>query len=519
MRRVFVVCGIALLTLAFLCFISRVPMVHAWVGTVYIRSDGRIEPVGAPINTTDGIVYKLWDNISVNSFMAKGIVIERDNIILDGNGFTVYGSQSQLTTGVDLGQRNNVTVKNLNVEGHAFGINLYQSVNIKVQACNITGNNWGIDLKYSNSSMISENSLADNGLAIRLGSSSTHNFILRNNVTGAGSGIVIQENCNFTIISENYLNGSFSVTASGIAVSASENKILRNTITAYGASDISLSYATKNLIYGNNITFSGSGVDLHENADNNTIAGNMIAFNGFGIYIYMASYNRIYHNWFYQNGVDIEVDDGVINYFDGGYPMGGNYWLGYSRADVYHGPNQDQEGSDGIIDQPYQTSYGIVDRYPLLAPPAPLPLITIDGLTYIIEIMSNSTVSDLYINPEEGPFIKFNVSGLDGTIGFSRVIIPKEFLWTENCWVITINGQAVTYALELSDTENTYLYFTYTHSTKTVTIQGTNIIPEYPTITSPILLLLITTLITITRSKKQKTSHDIKNRYFYISVS
>ncbi|MEM2394601.1 MAG: NosD domain-containing protein [Candidatus Bathyarchaeia archaeon] len=505
MRRVYLVC-VFVLTLAFcfLEFVSNVSVVRAWTGTVYIRSDGTVEPAGAPINTTDKVVYRLWDNISVSGLMASSIVIERDNIVLEGNGFTVHGSQSQLTIGVDLSQRNNVTVKNLNIEGHAFGINMYQSVNIKIQACNIINNNWGVDLKYSSSSIILENNLVNNGLAIRLGGSSTHNIILRNNVTGAGSGIVIQENCDFTIISENYLNGSFSETATGIAISASENKILRNTITAYGASGISISYATKNLIYGNNITLSGVGVDLYEYADNNTVAGNVIAINGFGIRIYMASNNRIYHNKFSENGADIEVEDGVTNYFDGGYPAGGNYWEGYSRADSYHGPAQNLTGSDGIIDTPYQTPYGITDRYPLLSPPAPLPLITLDGSAYIIEVMSNSTVSDLYINPEEGPFIKFNVSGPDRTIGFSRVVIPKELLWTDDGWTITINGQTITDYLELSDTENTYLYFTYTHSTKTITIQGTNIIPEYPPTTPPILLLLITTLTTIINKKRRK---------------
>ncbi|MEM1551687.1 MAG: NosD domain-containing protein [Candidatus Bathyarchaeia archaeon] len=510
MKYVFHVCMLILgLTFGFVGFVFKGSVVRAWVGAVYIKSDGTIEPFGAPINTTDGIVYRLWDNISVSGLMARGIIIERDNIILDGNGFIVHGSQSQLTIGVDLSQRNNVTVKNLNIEGHAFGINLNQSANIKIQACKITNNNWGVDFKYSTRSILLENNLINNGLAIRLGGSSTHNFILRNNVTGAGSGIVIQENCDFTIISENHLNGSFSETATGIAISASENKILRNTITAYGASGISISYATKNLIYGNNIILSGAGVDLHEYADNNTIARNMIAFNGFGIYVYMASYNRIYHNWFHQNGVDIEVVDDVIYYFDGGYPAGGNYWPSYSGADAYHGPNQNQEGSDGIIDTPYQTPYGIIDRYPLLSPPAPLPLITLDGSAYIIEVMSNSTVSNLYINPEEGPFIKFNVSGPDGTMGFSRVVIPKELLWTEDGWTITINGQTITDYLELSDTENTYLYFTYTHSTKTITIQGTNIIPEYPPTTLPILLLLIATLTKIINKKqrKPKTSH------------
>ncbi|MEM2644054.1 MAG: NosD domain-containing protein [Candidatus Bathyarchaeia archaeon] len=491
------------LTFGFLGFMFRISVVRAWVGTVYIRADGTVEPVGAPINTTDKVVYRLWDNINVSSLMASGIVIERDNIILDGNGFTVYGLKYQLTIGVDLRQRNNVTIKNLNIKGHAFGINLYQSANIKVQACNITDNNWGIDLKYSNNSIILGNNLVDNDLAIRYGSSSTHNTLLRNNITGVGSGIVIQENCNFNIISENYLNGRFSVTATGISIGASENKILWNTITAYGASDISLSYASENIIYGNTITLSGTGVNLYEYADNNTVAGNTITSNGFGIYIYMASNNKIYHNNFHENGKDVEVNDGVVNYFDGGYPTGGNYWEGYSEADLYYGPNQNAIGSDGIIDKPYQMHIGIIDNYPLAAPFKIILAGTWNGQTFNFEVISNSTISNFQFNPEIGPFIRFDVSSTDGTTGFCRITIPKAVLWTENGWDIAVNGRKVEEYLELTDEENTYLYFTYTHSTKTVTIRGTNVIPEYPLATLPMLLLLITTLIAIIRKKRE----------------
>ncbi|MEM2780491.1 MAG: NosD domain-containing protein, partial [Candidatus Bathyarchaeia archaeon] len=489
-------------------FVPNVSVVRAWTGTVYIRSDGTVEPAGAPINTTDKVVYRLWDNISASGFMASGIVIERDNIVLEGNGFTVHGSQSQLTIGVDLRQRNNVTVKNLNIEGHAFGINLYQSVNIKIRACKISNNNWGVDFKYSSSSIILENNLVDNGLAIRLGSSSTHNFILRNNVTGAGSGIVIQENCNFTIISENYLNGSFLETATGIAISASENKILRNTITSYGAAGISLSYASKNLIYGNDITLNGAvGVDLYEYADNNTVAGNTIAVNGYGIRIYMASNNKIFNNVFYNNGLNIMIETGSGNLFNGGYPCGGNYWSDYEGEDRYHGENQNVPGADGIGDYAYVTD-STIDEYPLMAPLNLTYVGTWDSIDYYIGVASNSTVTDVLFNPELGPYLKFNVSGLDGTTGFCRITIPKAVLWTENSWNITVNGQKIENYLELTDEENTYLYFTYAHSAKTITIQGTNIISEHSTNTILILLLITTLTTIITKQRKPKTPYD-----------
>ena len=59
-----------------------------WTGTVYIRADGSIDPPDAPIITYDKVTYTLTDNIK--SF-ADGIVIERNNIIIDGNSYTLEG--------------------------------------------------------------------------------------------------------------------------------------------------------------------------------------------------------------------------------------------------------------------------------------------------------------------------------------------------------------------------------------------------------------------------------------------
>lgn len=474
-----------LLVLGAFGFMSEIPAAHAWSGTVYIRSDGRVEPTGAPVNTTDGIVYLVWDDISVSGG-ETGIIIERDNIILDGRGFSVQGSSSMFnpTYGIRLEQRNNVTIKNLAIQGHEIGIIVSESVNVRIQANNMVDNFLAIQLSYSN-----------------------HSTIIRNNITGCIGGIVIKDSSNNNVVSENYLMGvgESAFTGTGISLDGSNNLIMRNTITNYFACGVSLSYASTNTIYANNITLNGAaGIELGEYADNNTVAGNIIAFNGYGINIYQASGNRIYHNNFKENGEDIFIDDGVVNYFDGGYPAGGNFWDEHGGDDSFHGENQDIPGSDGIIDTAYQAPNGIVDRYPLAAPITPLPTIAIGELTFNIDVISNSTVSNLYINPDEGPFLRFNVSGPDGTAGFSTVIIPKTLLWTDKGWNITINGEAITNYLELSDEKNTYLYFTYTHTTKTITIQGTNIIPEYPTTTLVTLLLSTTTLLVAIIKRKTR---------------
>jgi len=79
-------------------------------GTIYIRFDGRIDPPDAPITTHDKVTYKLTDYIQSSS---HGIVIERDNIILDGDGFGVQGNETYESKGIVISGRTNITIKNL----------------------------------------------------------------------------------------------------------------------------------------------------------------------------------------------------------------------------------------------------------------------------------------------------------------------------------------------------------------------------------------------------------------------
>jgi hypothetical protein len=69
------------------------PVKGEWTGTVYIRADGSIYPSDAPIITYDNVTYTLTGNITSN---ANGIVVERDNIAIDGKGFAIRCINSSL---------------------------------------------------------------------------------------------------------------------------------------------------------------------------------------------------------------------------------------------------------------------------------------------------------------------------------------------------------------------------------------------------------------------------------------
>ena len=77
---------ISIVTLAF----NIQPVKSTWTGTVYIRADGSVDPSDAPIITVDNVTYTLTGRIASN---ANGIVVERDQILLDGANQMISGKK------------------------------------------------------------------------------------------------------------------------------------------------------------------------------------------------------------------------------------------------------------------------------------------------------------------------------------------------------------------------------------------------------------------------------------------
>jgi len=115
-----------MLTLAF-----NIQLVKA-SGTIYIKADGSIDPPTANITTVDNITYTFTDN------NYDSIVVERDNIVINGAGYTLQGTGSG--TGTNLAGRSNVTIKNMMIKAFDTGIWLYESSNNSISG-NIIKNN------------------------------------------------------------------------------------------------------------------------------------------------------------------------------------------------------------------------------------------------------------------------------------------------------------------------------------------------------------------------------------------
>jgi parallel beta-helix repeat protein len=321
------------------------PTKAGWTGTVYIRADGSIDPPDAPITTYDNITYTVTDNITST---ADGIIVERDNIIIDGAGYTLQGKRQDFYKGIDLTNRRNVTIKNIRITAFYYGIKLFGSSNNNIIGNNITNNGDGIDLFSSwNNSIIGNNIANNSGGGICLEYFSNNNIITGNNMTAnKWDGIRLEYSSNNSIVGNTFINDGLTVwksyhnfvkdntvngkplvylegeadhsisdagqvilvscnrirvenlnlskTSVGMQLLKTNDSIITgNNITANNRHGIYLEYSSNNSITGNNIANSWEGIRLYDSS-NNSITGNNITNNwGGGIRLEYSSNNSI----------------------------------------------------------------------------------------------------------------------------------------------------------------------------------------------------------------------------------
>jgi len=254
------------------------------------------------------------------------IVVHCSDIVIDGANHTLEGTGSGTGIAVTtVSGYMNVTIKNLEIKDFAVGI----------------------DLHSFNKGVISGNTITNNGDGIQISGfgqfSSYGNIVSGNVITDNENGIIIEGAVGCNVISGNTImnNGNY-----GIAL----------------------------------ITW----MPLHSPATRNIICGNTITNNSKGIYLSECSNNRFYHNNFVNNDEQAIVDN-AANFWDDGYPSGGNYWSDYAGVDGYQGAryegaDQSVLGGDGIGDISYVIDANNTDFYPLMKtwdspPPSPPKLV------------------------------------------------------------------------------------------------------------------------------------------------
>jgi parallel beta-helix repeat protein len=374
-------------------------------GTIYVRADGSIDPPDAPMSTVDNVTYTLTSNIASD---ADSIVVDRDDIVVDGAGYAMTGSGNAY--GITLTGRSNVTVRKMRIENFDYGIWLEYSSNNALSDNIITSyNGYGIILGYSSGNTLSGNSVANNWDGIWLNYSS-NNTLSGNNVTSnSGWGIYLSSS-SYNILSgnnvtANYLAGIWLHSSSSNALSGNDvannhdgieldyssgNTLSSNNVTSYNGYGIILGYSSgntlssnsvannyygvvlgsssSNTLFGNSVTASNSyGIYLYFSSDI-TLFGNNVANNGYGVRLDSSSNNNVfYHNNFMNNTSQV-YSSGSTNAWNDDYPSGGNYWSDCGRSDLFRGPFQNETGSDGLGDEPYEIDEDNTDQYPLMKP-------------------------------------------------------------------------------------------------------------------------------------------------------
>ena len=177
-------------------------------GVIYIRADGSTDPPTASISTLDNVTYTLTGDILNDS-----IVIERDNIVLNGAGYTLQGINALNSIGTDVTGTSNITIKNITIKAFYDGICLnYSSGN------NISGNNItncfrsGILFESSSDNSISENNMtANNGYGIFSDNHSGNSSISGNNISNNWYGIGLYYSSGNHIYHNNFINNTNQV--------------------------------------------------------------------------------------------------------------------------------------------------------------------------------------------------------------------------------------------------------------------------------------------------------------------
>jgi parallel beta-helix repeat protein len=246
--------------------------------TIYIRADGRVDPPDSPISSLDNITYALLTDI-VCSGNQSAIVVERDNIIVDGRGYTVQGVGSGY--GIDLTRRINVTIKNVEIKAFFHGIYLWYSLNNSITgnsitACTVSG--------------------------VRLFRFSRYNAIFKNNMANNANGIGL--------------------------VDSSGNRIIENNMQ-YNSVNIELYGSFSNFIYNNNFVINAGQLQVYTFNKNNLSD------------IWDADYPSGGNYWSNYTGVDLdhdgigdswhEIDENNIDH----YPLMGMF-SDFNATSEYH---------------------------------------------------------------------------------------------------------------------------------------------------------------------------------------
>ncbi len=334
---------------------------------VYNASNGVIVNNTAFSNDGDGIDLQITTNMIVRDNEAlsnydDGIhITESNGVLVEDN--TVSTNQDDGIY-VEGNSRKNIIRNNVINLNTKYSINTFHTRNNEIINNEIIRSKAGIISSHCDGMLIKDNRIQSSDYGIFL-LENNRSEVDSNEISGGEYGLYTSSAgnnifTNNTIISSEFTGASFTL-------SSDRNYINNNTISANGRYGIYISSSINNKL-NNNTIFSNEwvGITIFK-SNSNTFRYNNISRNSIGIDISESRKNLIYNNNFINN--DNQAKATKKNFWDNGYPVGGNYWSDYNGSDKKSGIDQDEEGSDGIGDSLYFVfRENNIDNYPLMTP-------------------------------------------------------------------------------------------------------------------------------------------------------
>lgn len=248
---------------------------YAGGNVIIVRPDGYVSPATTLIASNDFKVYTLTrDDVAT-------IVLERDNVILDGLGHTLNGgvvvTQTQAT------RRENITIRSMRINGgldgwelcntiglwalilesyDKLGIFLFDTFNVTVTGNTIISCQVGVVLRGAQFCAIEENNIEGANIGILFDNRgecyyTENNVVSKNNISSSEIGIFT--NCyGPSNITQNHLMGN----AIGIKAEGDIETISHNDIVQCGQGIVCSGRTGDKLIYKNTILNCTSGIDM-----------------------------------------------------------------------------------------------------------------------------------------------------------------------------------------------------------------------------------------------------------------
>jgi parallel beta-helix repeat protein len=296
----------------------------------------------------------------------------------------------------------NITVRNLNVSSNIQGVLLDFSQLCLIENTNISLCYNGISMFYSYSNKIKRSTISRCNLAVAMDVCSNNEIALN----------------------------SFSNSIEPYAIKWSDEPF------RYAGYGIAFTESSNNEVCGNRFSNIGCGMHFYASYMNMIVQNNVSSgYVRFGEW-YDGFRQETGLNVFFHNNIYAAIYFGVGKHaqiWSKSYPLGGNYWYGYTGVDLYRGSYQNETGSDGIGDTPLVLNENNVDMYPLIKPfkiPGSPPeihpseaLLSVNVFKDDIPIQSNITLFDENITTIE---MISGVSSYDWTLSFGEYYVQAS---------------------------------------------------------------------------------------------